>query len=186
MKKIILSMLMIAFLAGCGSIDGSLDTSMVTASNDIVVLDSDVVIWVDSSGAKATYCGASSLPSIPAADVVNVTIASKAYSNTGTTGLPIRVDSATITYSPANITTPPLATEFQVINTTIANGASVTIPVRVASQEQKQSLYPALACNGTIYNYYTKIVMNVTEIGSDKKTTVESGLQLRFSDFIDK
>lgn len=186
MKKLIICLLLIVFFAGCGSVDGSLDTSMITASNDIVVLDSDVVVWVDSAGAKATYCGSSSLPSIPAADVVNVTIASKAYSNTGSTGLPIRIDSATITYSPANISTPTMPTEFQVINTTIANGSSVTIPVRVASQEQKQSLYPSLACNGTIYNYYTKIVINVTEIGSDKKTTVETGLQLRFSDFIDK
>jgi len=171
---------------GCGSTDGALSTSTVTPTIDTLVMDSDVVSWVDAAGAKATACAATSFPATPAADSVNVVVSSKAYSNTGDQGLPIRIESATISYVPANSSTPAMAPEFQTIGMTIANGSTATIPVRVATQEQKMHLQSVLACNNTIYNYYTKITFNVTEIGTNKKTSVDSSLQLRFSDFVDK
>lgn len=173
-------------IAGCGGQSGELTTSSVTTSVDTLVMDSDVVSWVDSAGAKTTACSLTSFPAVPAADSVNVTISSKAYSNTGSAGLRVRVNSATITYTPANSATPPMASEYQVIGGIIANGGSLSVPVRVSTQEQKLALQSALACNNNIYNYYTKITFNISEEGTDKSTTVDASMQLRFADFVDK
>ncbi|MDD2366207.1 MAG: hypothetical protein PHN84_08595 [Desulfuromonadaceae bacterium] len=190
MKRLLLlgGVLSLSMLGCGGSGDdtvGLLATSSVNATIDTLVMDSDVVAWVDDAGSKATAC-APSFPSIPAADSVNVVIKSTAYSNTGSMGLPLRIESATITYTPANTDTPAMPPEFQAIGMTIPNGTSATIPVRVATQEQKIALYDVLACNGPIYSYHTTITFNITEIGTDKKITVSSSMSLRFSDFIDK
>jgi hypothetical protein len=187
MKKLfLLSTVLTMSMLGCGSTDGLLNTSQVTSTIDTLVLDSDVVSWVDPvTGAKSTACSPSS-PAVPAADSVNVAVSSKAYSNTGTSGLSVRIEAATIIYTPANASTPPMATEYQAVGTTIANGGSVTVPVRVVSQEQKVKSWDALACKVPIYNYYTRIILDVTEIGTNKKTTTEVSMQLRMADYIDK
>lgn len=187
-KLLIMGMLPLA-LAGCGSSGGGtaeLKTSFVTASVDIALLDSDVVSWVDSTGAKATACADTSFPATPAGDSVNVAVASKAYSNTGSMGLPVRIESATVSYTPANSATPAMPSVFQTVGLILANGGSATVPVRVATQEQKIRLQPKLACNSTIYNYYTTITLDLTEIGTDTKSTVQTSMQLRLADFVDK
>ena len=187
MKKIlILCAVSCCAIIGCGGADGLLNTSMVSSSVDTLVLDSDVVTWVDASNAKATACASTSLPATPIADVVNVTVTSKAYSNTGSTGLPIRVKMVTISYAPANSSTPAMPPEYQAVDELILNGGTKTMPVRVVTQEQKQRLQPALACNTTIYNYYTKITIDVEEVGSSKTLPVEASMQLRLADFVDK
>lgn len=189
MKKILLLCVALSFLMfGCGGSDeGLLATSSVTATTDTLVLDSDIVTWVDAAGAKATYCAETSFTAIPVADSVNVAIKSTAYPTTGSITLPILIESATISYTPANTATPAMASEYQIVGTKIENGASATIPVRVASQEQKRALVNALACQpDKIYNYYTKISFKLKEIGSDKSVTADTSMQLRFSDYIDK
>jgi len=180
MKKILLLCMVLNFLMfGCGgSSDGLLATSSVTATIDTRVMDSDIASWVD-----ATACTGGS---IPAADSVNATIKSTAYPLSGSMGLSIRIKSATISYSPANSATPPMSSEFQTIGMTIDAGSSATIPVRVATQEQKIRLQSALACNSIIYKYYTKISFDIAEIGSDKSITVDSSMDLRLADFVDK
>lgn len=184
MKKILLlCVLLSAFIYGCGgSSEGLLATSSVTSSIDTLVLDSDVAKWADA----ATACKDNVSPTTPAADSVNVTIKSTAYPTSGSTSLSLRIKSATITYMPANSTTPPMGAEYQSVGMTIAGGSSAAIPVRVATQEQKLRLQPALACNNTIYKYYTKITFDIAEIGSDQSITVDSSMDLRFADFIDK
>lgn len=178
MKKILLICLLSSIcIYGCGSPDGSLTTSSVTAKVDTPILDADVAKWTD-----ATACTGGS---IPAADSVNVTVSSKAYSNTGSMGLAVRIDAATIIYTPANSATPAMASEYQILGMIIDNGGSATIPVRVVTQEQKIHLQTALACNTPIYNYYTKIIMDITEIGTGKKSTIDAAVQLRLADFID-
>lgn len=188
MKKILLLCVAVSIsMFGCGGSDeGLLATSSVTATIDTLVLDSDVVSWVDATGAKATACSNTSFPATPAADSVNVSIKSTAYPLSGATSLSLRVKSATITYMPANTSTPPMSSEYQTIGMTIVGGSSVTIPVRIATQEQKFRLQPALACNNIIYKYYTKIIFDIAEIGSDKNIIVDSSMDLRFADFIDK
>lgn len=184
---LLLSMILCFSMLGCGGSDeGLLATSSVTATIDTLVLDSDVVSWVDATGATAAACSNTSFPATPAADSVNVAIKSTAYPLSGATSLSLRVKSATITYMPANTSTPPMSSEYQTIGMTIAGGSSVTIPVRVSTQEQKIRLQPALACNNTIYKYYTKIIFDIAEIGSDQSITVDSSMDLRFADFIDK
>lgn len=185
-KTILICIVLCCCFLGCGSTDGTLNTSFVTANVDKPDMDSDVVNWVDNNGTKSTACATASFPSLPAADSVNVTVTSTPYSNTGPNGASIRLGTATISYVPANSTTPQMPSEYQTIGMTITNGGAVTVPVRVATQEQKASLYSALACNISIYKYYTKISIDITEIGTDKKSTVDAFMNLRFADFIDK
>ncbi len=179
----------ILFIQSCGSAGGgitTLNTSMVSATVDTLVLDSDVVSWVDSTGAKATACASTSQAATPAADSINMTIVSKTYSNTASTALPVRIGNVTISYSPANTTTPAMASEYQTVGQIIQPGASLTVPVRISSQEQKIRLQSVLSCSATIYNYYVTLTADVTEIGTDKKGTVTTNMQLRFADFVDK
>jgi hypothetical protein len=166
---------------GCGSAGGGtveLKTSTVTASAKTTILDADVVKWTD-----ATTCTGAS---IPAADSVDVEVISKAYANTGSMGQSIRIESVTVSYTPANSATPAMASEFQTVGMTIPNGSTATVPVRVVTQEQKIRLQSKLACNTPIYNYYANISLNITEIGTDTKSTVQTSMQLRLADFIDK
>lgn len=187
MKYLLLLCVVLSFLMfGCGGSDeGLLATSSVTATIDTTVLDSDVVSWVNAAGAKATACSDTSFPATPAADSVNVTIKSTAYPG-GSSSLSLRIKSATVTYTPANSSTPPMSSEYQTVDMTIAGGGSATIPVRVSTQEQKLRLQPTLACNNSIYYYYAKISFDIAEIGSGQNVTAGSSMNLRFADFIDK
>lgn len=174
--------LMVGLLQSCGGSSGGgsgeLKTSYATADVTTAVLDSDVIgddVCVDGT------------VSTPAADSVNVTVKSIPYpDNIGTKSLPIRIDSVTISYAPGNSATPTLPPEYQVIGTTIANGSSATIPVRVATQEQKIQMQPRLACNSVIYNYYTTITFHLIEIGTDETSDVSTSMQLRYANFVDK
>lgn len=179
MKKILLlGVLLSMWMFGCGNPDGALSTSNVTATIDTVVLDSDIIKWTD-----AVACTGAS---IPAADSVNVAVKSVPYANTGNMGLPVRIEMISISYSPANPETPAMSPEYQAISMEIPNGSSVTVPVRVATQEQKESLVTSLACGGPIYKYFTKITLNVTEVGTNRKSTIYADMDLRFADFVDK
>lgn len=176
-KLLLLGVVLSIWMFGCGSPDGSMSTSTVSAKIDLSVLDSDIVGWTD-----ATTCTGRSTP---AADSVNVTVKSTPYSNTGSTGLDVRIDMITISYIPANSATPAMSPEYQ-SGITIPFGGSVTIPVRVATQEQKESLYTVLACGGPIYKYFTRITFNITEVGTNRNSTVFVDMDLRFADFVDK
>lgn len=190
MKKFfILYALILAGIYGCGSnllgsTPGGLSTSVVTATATTSILDSDVANWKDVALCSTDVTAAGL--TIPAADSVDISFSSKAYSNTGSMGLPVLVESATVSYTPANVSTPPMASEYQTIGMTVANGATATIPVRVSTQEQKSALLSALACGGPIYNYYTTITLHVSEIGTDKTASISTKMQLRIADFIDK
>jgi predicted component of type VI protein secretion system len=180
MKKTFLMCVVLSVLQfGCGSTDGLLATSSVSGTLDIFSLDSDVIKWT-------TQASCTGPTTIPAADSVNVTVTSKANANTGTNGLPFRVNQIRIIYTPANTTTPPLATEYQAINAQVANGASLSIPVRIATIEQKQVFQQVLACQSPVYAYYVTILIDVAEIGSEKSQTIDLKMNLRFADFTDK
>jgi hypothetical protein len=180
--------------SGCGDGGGGgsteLRTSYVTANALTAVLDADVVTWVDSAGVKATACAATSSPRTPAADSVDVSVVSTLFTSSGTSSvtnaLPIRIESATVSYTPANLTTPAMASEFQTVGMILQSGATATVPVRILTQEQKMRLQSTLACNATIYNYYTTITLNVTEIGSNAHGSATTSMQLRMADFIDQ
>lgn len=165
--------------SGGGS--GELKTSYATANVSTAVLDADVIGW------GGTVCVEGNV-STPEADSVDVTVTSVPYPDNinGTKNLPIRIDSVTISYAPANSATPAMPSEYQVIGTTIENGSSATIPVRVATLEQKIRLQPKLACSNIIYNYYTTLTFHLIEIGTDETSDVSTAMQLRYADFVDK
>lgn len=176
MKIIFLACLLLCFtLAGCGSSnDGELNTSIITATVDNSVLNSDVVAGVNCSTAVTT--------APPAGDYVLATIKSTPYSNTGTVILPFRVESATISYERANTATPAMASTFQTVGLTVDNGASITVPIEVVTPKQKTALESTLGCTKTTYEYYARITFSISEIGTDKKTVVSSSVQLRLAD----
>lgn len=186
MKKILMMLMVVSCgLFGCGSTEGTLNTTMASATVDLLDVDSDVVAWVDANGAKATYCAATSYISTPAADSVTVTATFTPYANSTGNDLSVRVERATITYTPANPVSPAISPVYQVIGQVVQPGGSLSMPIRVATQEQKMLFQTALACSSTIYNYYVNISLDVTEIGG-KKSTITTAMQLRFADFVDK
>lgn len=184
-KNIMIFMVVSCGLFGCGSTEGTLNTTMASATVDKIDVDSDVVSWVTDTGAKATACAATSFPATPAADSVNVTASFTPYANSTGNDLSVRVESATITYTPANAVSPAISPVYQIIGQVVQPGGTLTMPIRVAPQEQKILFQTALACTSTIYNYYVNISLNVSEIGG-KKSTITTAMQLRFADFVDK
>ena len=198
-------------LIGCGAPNSSgvavFKTSTVSASIDKVVLESDTRSWVDStSGAKVISCTtAGAKATIPPSDNVNVTITATGFEKTNTTrdpltgglpvkSLPVLVEKATITYAPANAGAAlhPLPTQFrsfgQVINisqTVDPPSGSLVVPISVVPTEMKQSL-TALECSSDIYNYYVTIAVDVTEVGTNTRSTIETKMTLWLSDYIDK
>lgn len=186
MKKLLILCVAISCgILGCGSTEGALNTSTATATVDTLILDSDVASWVDATGAQATACAATSFPAVPEADSVNVTVSLTTNANSTSNALSARVEKATIYFTPANAVTPALSPVYQVIGQIVKSGGSLTIPVRVATQEQKILYQPALNCTSTIYNYFVTIALDVSEVGG-KNTTINTAMQLRFADYVDK
>lgn len=186
MKKIIIMFMVVSCgLFGCGSTEGMLNTTMASATVDVLDMDSDVVSWVTDTGAKATACAATSFPATPAADSVNVTASFTPYANSTGNDLSVRVENATITYTPANAVSPAIPQDYQIIGQDVKPGGTLTVPIRVSPQELKISFQTALACSTTIYKYYVNISLNVSENGG-KKSTITTAMQLRFADFVDK
>ena len=182
--------LLLVALSGCGSAGGGTaeyKTSYVTAQSSTTNLDSDVVTWVDATGTKATACAATSIMSYTP-DSIDFTVKSTPYSSTGSTALPLRIDSASITYTPANTSTPAMEpkVEYQTLGIPLANGGTATASVRVVSLEQKSRLANALACNTAIYNYSATVMFKITEIGTGTQKDVPASLQVRLDDFADK
>lgn len=187
MKKLFLIYAALCLLAsGCGEADGTLNTSLIDAKSASLLIDSDIILWFQADGTtKAATCPGA-VARTPAADETNVTITSTPYASTTGTALPVRVNSATIYYTPVDpATMPAIAPVSQILGQVVPAGGSMTLPIRVATQEQKDAFFSALACNGSIYNYYVTIVFSVTEIGG-KSSTISTALQLRFADYADK
>jgi hypothetical protein len=174
-------------IAGCGGDSGGgtamLATSYISASVGSSSIDSDVVAWVDATGAKTTAC--TGFTSTPAPNSVDVTVLSSAYASTGSSSLPVRIASSTVTFTPTSVASPAIQPLPQTIGTVLTTPGSVTIPVRIVTTEQKRAFMPALACSNIVYNYYVTITLQLEEIGTSKTGTVSTSLQLRLSDYID-
>lgn len=210
--KFIVILILASFLCSCGAPNSTgvavFKTSTVSAALDTVALDVDVTTWVDSSNAKVSSCTASgAIATIPASNDVKMTVSATGFEkvSTGrdtTTGgvavqtKPILVENVTIKYDPANTAAVanPLTTQYQAIGQLInisqsadPPSGSLVIPIRVVSTDIKRSLQTLLACNPTaaILSYYVTIAVNVTEVGTDTKNTIETKMQIWLSDFID-
>lgn len=190
-----ITMVSMVVIAGCGGSSGGatdLNTVSVTATSASTNIDGDVasnVTPVDTNGDGVldsyTY-------SIPAADSVDVTVKST-VNTTGTSSSNIRVESVAVTYvrkyttAPSNTAVPVIATRVDSLGQIIAPGGSVTIPVRVVTQEMKIAYADALVTHfGDIYAYDVTLTFNITEVSTGKTGTVSTSLVVRLADFADK
>lgn len=190
-------------LTSCGnsksSGTGEFATVVASATAIAGTLDSDVAVWVDSTGGKAPACGASSIPTIIPDDVVFSILSTPFTSpSTGSTS-PIAtsnlsISSVTLTFTPADSATPALPARFQ---TQFASASpSLIVPgtnsvtVRIVTDPMKAFLQSALACTGLIYTYRVTVSYDMVEINTNRSNTVNlSGngfLTVTFADFTDK
>lgn len=180
----IVATIMLVSCGDGGGTTGQMATSYVTASPTTVFVDADVAKWVDSNGATAPACAATSIPTI-IPDSIDVVLSSVPYSNTGANGLKVVVQSISIAYQAADSISPPLAIEYASPGAVIPFNGSVTVPIRVATHERKLSLQSALTCSGTIYHYYATITLHLKEDGSGNTADVSTRIDVRFADFAD-
>ena len=182
-----------ASLTGCGSDVGGgaalLATSYITATPSSGIINSDVATWINySSGAKSTQW--TGWTTTPAADVVNLTVQSSAYTassgSNSTAPLPVRIASATVTFSTADSASRAIPTQYQSIGTNIPSAGSVVVPIEMVSQNLKQWLGTYLDNTSTYYRYNATITLNLIEIGTGKTGAVSTALRVNIADYIDK
>ncbi len=160
-------------LASCGGGGGATATSAV--SN----LDADVAKWTGTPCATgATY---TVLPD-------DVTVTLKAFpvaTGNGTVTEKVQVNSVDIVYTPANTTSPPLPAQYMALGGIVADmGSSVSIPVRVAPQDLKNSpVLSALVCSPTIYTYYVTMTFHCQYLKAGDTFDVPAQTNIRFADF---
>jgi hypothetical protein len=188
MKKILLLGIFLASAVnGCGGAGSGateLKTSYVTASARSASLDADVVKYVD----PLLGCVPGNV-TIPPLDTVTVDVASTPYPGSDVRKLPIRINSATVTYSPipySGYVTPPIEPDIQQFaGITLPYGTTYALPVTVLRQSQKEIFINEL-CAGPTYHYNVSILINVSEIGTDADGTAETAMQLNVANFADK
>lgn len=186
-QSYLLGLVFILVLLGCGEEMGGgvgvFDTVTVTASTATINLDSDVATWTDIDGDKLP-CGPKDT-FVTSPDDVNLDITVKTKNNLPATikASKIRIDKVTITYTPANTSTPSLQTQFATVGNIIDPDNTKTLSIRVASQELKLSLLPSLKCTATIFTYFVTLTFEGIEVDSNKSANMETSLNVRFADF---
>lgn len=164
---------------GSGGVGTISSTSGGTFTAATILLDSDVAVWT------GTPCGATSTYTV-LPDNVNVTFTafSAPAGSTGNTPEQVVIDSVTITYTPATAGTPGLGYLSQAVGQQVALGSSISIPVRVATQAQKQSTpLSALLCTTTIYSYRAVMEFNCHYLVSGNTFQGSTWMNLNFADF---
>lgn len=189
------AMVSMVIIAGCGGSSGGaadLNTVSVTATSASTNIDGDVasnVTQVDTNGDGVldgyTY-------SIPAANSVDVAVKSTVNTTGTSVSSNIRVESVAVTYvrkyatAPSGTAVPIIATRVDSLGQIIVPGGSVTIPVRVVTQEMKIAYADALIQNfGDIYAYDVTLTFNVVEVSTGKTGTVSTSLVVRMANFAD-
>ncbi|HJV66687.1 MAG TPA: hypothetical protein VJ550_13195 [Geomonas sp.] len=203
----------IAAFTSCGSEKaggtGEFATVFATANSPGADVNSDVATWVDSTGAKATACGASSIATVTP-DTATYTVTSTAYSvaNTGssssstsstTTTSDLIIDKITLILTPANTTSPALPaiyqTQYLTAGQRVAAGSTVNIPVVIASNQLKTYLGTGLGsasidCNpaSPTYTYRATVSFEALEVNTNRVATITAPgfLLVNFADYIDK
>lgn len=170
-------------LASCGGSTGGgvaeFKTVTVAAQSGTTRLESDVL-----TGNSCTVDG--STGGEYATDNVSVTITSTIYPGFSGTASPVKIDSYTITFSPANSSSPALpAINGSIIGTTIPAGGSLVLPIAVAPEILKYSLMNdknLQACTATMFQYYVLITFNGLEVNTGTRVTFETSLNVAFAD----
>ncbi|GAM07840.1 hypothetical protein OR1_00109 [Geobacter sp. OR-1] len=118
-----------------------------------------------------------------ATEFVNVDVASAQQISTGK-ALDVRVNSATISYTPASSTSPPIQNQYVAIGTTLPAGGSISIPIPVALREVKLDLMNKglLPCSTTIYKYHVTVSFEAVEIGTGSTMYPTANMTASFAD----
>ena len=193
-------------LTSCGSKaggTGEFATVVATDNTTTSGIDSDVATWFDSAtvSTKSPACSVTSVPTVTPDDVVfNVTSAPYTPANTGSSSsIPasdLTVTKITLTFTPANSQTPALPagyqTQFPSAGQRITANATTGVSVRIAKNEMKQFLQPALTCAGLsispVYSYQVSVSFDALELNTNRSGTITlpGYLIVNFSDYIDK
>jgi len=187
-KILLLGVVLIVFVTGCGSSDGGgtvmFNTVNVTASADSAKnpLLSDIATWSDVANkcTTATYTVTN--------DLVNFTIVSTKSIATGTAS-DIMIQKATIIFSPADTQTPVLpsllaSSTIPYVGLKVTAGSSLSVPIEVASHNLKAHFDPCAAIPFT-YNYNVQVLFDVVESATGKTGTIPAGMIVRIADFAD-
>jgi ribosomal protein L31 len=170
-------------LSSCGgSLGGGVEefrTVTVSATAKTPRLESDVL--------KGNTCvGTDSTGGTFATDTVDVDIKSAIYPKFTGQALSVRIDRVTISYAPANTSSPALPDQFLTLSDTVTPGGTVTIPVPVAMEKVKISLVNEkglqLCSTASIYEYYVTITFDALEIGTGTRRRIPAELSVAFAD----
>jgi len=186
-KILLLGVVLIVFVTGCGSSDGGgtvmFNTVNVTASADSAKnpLLSDLATWSD----EANRCNTATATITN--DLVNFTIVSTKSIATGTAS-DIMIQKATIVFSPADTQTPVLP---NLLATSIINyvglrvtaGSSLSVPIEVVPHNLKLNFDPCAI--PYTYNYNVQVLFDVVEAATGKSGTIPAGMTVRIADFAD-
>ena len=129
---------------------------------------------------------------IKASDNAKFTFAVASNTTAASTPSRVRVNSATLTYTPvSNPITPAAAVPAYpvhnpvLIGLEIAAGASVEIPVEVVSGLFKQAYANSDFVPGNYFSYDVKIVFSITELSTGKEESVERVIRLTIGHYKD-
>jgi ribosomal protein L31 len=169
-------------LSSCGgSLGGGVEefkTVMVSATAKTSRLESDVL--------TGNTCGATgSTGGTYATDNVDVDIKSTLYPKLTGQALSVRIDRVTISYTPANTSSPALPDQFLTLSDTVTPGGTLTLPVPVAKDILKLSLVNdknLQLCSTAYYEYYVTITFDALEIGSSTSKRISTSLNVAFAD----
>lgn len=171
--KFLLSVLTLFLLSSCGGGPVGFATSSTTT------LDSDVA---RGTNPQTNVCSGYTV--LPDSATVSVSLLPQQRSTT------VIIDSVTITYTPANTSSPQLNPEHAVINQPIivgTSGAAADVSFRVVSQEFKMTPpLTNLVCTNTIYSYYVTLTFSAHDINSGDTVNIDPArMNIRFADFVD-
>jgi hypothetical protein len=185
----ITALMSVATLVSCGgSTSGVAEYKTVNATASVDAasnpLLADLAIW------SGDPCAEGSSYSIEN-NLVNITVTSTANITTGTS-LPLMLQSATITFTPADSISPFLPSLFTPIyqnlnGTTLSPGGFVSIPIEVVTHRLKEYFGTTLICSpaAPIYSYNATISINAVEQGTGVSGSFSAGMTVRFADFAD-
>jgi hypothetical protein len=114
-----------------------------------------------------------------------VDIKSTLYPKLTGQALSVRIDRITISYAPANTSSPALPDQFLTLSDTVTPGGTVTIPVPVAMAKVKLSLVNEKGlqlCSTAYYEYYVTISFDALEIGTDTRKRISTSMNVAFAD----
>jgi hypothetical protein len=183
-KHFVLRLLLLLFsffiLSSCGGTTGGgvaeFKTVTVSAQSSTPRLESDVLTGNVCPATTGTFV----------TDSVNFTVTSTAYPNLNGTASTVGIDSYTVSFSPANPSSPALPDlHGSTTGTNVPSGGNITIPVAVAPDTLKVSLVNDKGlqpCSLTVFEYYVTVTFDALEINTGTRQPITARLNVAFAD----